>query len=74
MRNLLRVSVILLWLAAMSGIAAEIGAPPGRTWTYRQLRVGEEFPDLPFVWMVQRPDGLLYLSDQRGVLEYDGAN
>lgn len=53
--------------------AAEFGAPPGRTWTHRQLRADENYPKLPFSWMVQGRSGLLYLADQSGVLEYDGA-
>ncbi|MCC6559959.1 MAG: diguanylate cyclase [Xanthomonadales bacterium] len=53
-------------------IASEAGVHPARTWDIQQIRLGDDYPDPPFFALAQSQSGLIYASDRRGVLEFDG--
>lgn len=55
-----------------SARAGEFGSFPSRSWDIRQIRLGDEYPNPPFVSIVQSKEGLIYAGDQSGVIEFDG--
>ena len=51
--------------------AAEIGVLPSKTWDLRRLQADQSLPDLPFYSLVQTKEGLIYVGDSSGLLEFD---
>jgi hypothetical protein len=69
-RRLLLLAFLIVALAP--AFASEPGVFPARTWDIRQIRLGDDYPDPPFYALAQSQDGLIYVGDRRGVLEFDG--
>ena len=62
----------LLAITVMPTYAGGIGVFPSKTWDIRQIRLGDDSADPPFYALVQSHDGIIYASDRRGVIEFDG--
>ncbi|MGE3106632.1 MAG: diguanylate cyclase [Lysobacterales bacterium] len=60
-----------LGFCALAG-AAEQGVLPAKTWDVRELQADQAFPDPPFYSLVQTKEGLIYVGDNSGLLEFDG--
>ncbi|MBK8286907.1 MAG: hypothetical protein IPK97_19720 [Ahniella sp.] len=71
MQKLLAV-LLLCWLASSGVRAAESGLFPSRTWDIRQFQASGIFPSPPFFAIAQSKDGLIYVGDNLGLLEFDG--
>ncbi|AVP96098.1 hypothetical protein C7S18_02315 [Ahniella affigens] len=63
---------LLLALVALPVIAEERGIYPTRTFDLRLMNLGDRFAEPPFRALAQSPNGLIYLGDDAGLIEFDG--
>jgi diguanylate cyclase (GGDEF)-like protein len=66
--TLLAIGVLL---APSSGLA-QSPMPQSKTWNFKEIIADDQYASPPFRNIVQGKDGLMYVSDSVGILEFDG--
>lgn len=62
----------MLMTAPTVARSEEFGVYPSKSWDLRQIQLGEDYADPPFFSLAQSREGLIYLGDRTGVIEFDG--
>jgi diguanylate cyclase (GGDEF)-like protein len=66
--TLLAIGILLAPKAAL----AQSAMPQSRTWNFKEIIADDQYAAPPFRGIVQGKDGLVYVADDVGVLEFDG--
>lgn len=53
---------------------AQSALPQSKTWTFKDIITNDQYADPPFREIAQGRDGLVYVTDEIGILEFDGIN
>jgi len=65
---LLAIGILLAPMAAR----AQSAMPQSKTWNFKEIIAGDQYAAPPFRSIVQGRNGLVYVADNVGVLEFDG--
>ncbi len=66
--TLLAIGILLAPAMAL----AQSAMPQSKTWNFRDIIADDQYSAPPFKTIVQSNDGLVYVADKAGVLEFDG--